>query len=110
MRVEWGELAGVLDISRTMLHYVRRGERSLSLKAIRRLEQAEQHVGLALSEPSIIHAYNSRPAAVAESAPESETAKRKSVKIGALMAALDRIDAELKSVRRAVAELTDEKG
>jgi len=57
MRLEWGELATLIGINRTMLHYVRKGERHLSIKALRRLEQAERAAGIATApspEPEII--------------------------------------------------------
>ena len=42
----WGELAELLEIKRSMLHYVRNKERNLSKKALRRLEALEREAGL----------------------------------------------------------------
>src|SRR5262245_42584389 len=42
----WSEVAGALDISRTQLHLIRKGEYKPSQKAIFRLEQAEINAGL----------------------------------------------------------------
>ncbi len=42
----WDELATYLDLSRTMLHYVRKGERDLSAKAALRMRDAEKNAGL----------------------------------------------------------------
>lgn len=42
----WGELCKLLDISRTMLHYLKTGERELSAKALRRLSEAEREAGI----------------------------------------------------------------
>jgi|GEM_PF-5690663 len=44
----WGELCNLLEISRTMLHYIKTGERELSAKALRRLAQAEKEAGIAI--------------------------------------------------------------
>lgn len=44
--LQWGELCDLLDIKRSMLHYLRKGERNLSFKALRRLEQAEREAGI----------------------------------------------------------------
>lgn len=46
MRLEWGELASALQINRTMLHYLRKGQRNPSIRALRRIEDAEQKAGL----------------------------------------------------------------
>ena len=44
--LQWGELCDLLGIKRSMLHYLRKGERNLSFKALRRLEQAEREAGI----------------------------------------------------------------
>ena len=46
LSLEWGELAELLDVSRSMLDHVRNGIRSFGPKAIRRLEQAEREAGI----------------------------------------------------------------
>lgn len=46
LKVEWGELAGHLGMSRAMLDFVRKGQRNLSIKASRRLEEVERAAGL----------------------------------------------------------------
>ena len=47
LRMEWGELAKHLKMSRAMLDFSRKGQRNLSFKAIRRLEEAERQAGIA---------------------------------------------------------------
>lgn len=42
----WEELGHNLDLSRTMLHYVRTGRRSLSAKTMVRLREAEETAGI----------------------------------------------------------------
>lgn len=46
LRMEWGELASHLGISRSMLDFVRKGQRNLSFPALRRLEEAERAAGI----------------------------------------------------------------
>lgn len=46
MRLEWGELATRLGLSRSMLDMVRKGQRNLSFKALFRLEEAERKAGI----------------------------------------------------------------
>lgn len=46
LRLQWGELAARLNLSRSMLDQVRRDRRKLSIKAIRRLEEAERDAGI----------------------------------------------------------------
>ena len=50
LRLEWGELAKRLDMSRSMLDFVRKGQRNLSFGALHRLEDLERSVGL-LKDP-----------------------------------------------------------
>ena len=50
--MEWGELATHLGISRSMLDFVRKGQRNLSFPAIRRLEDAEREAGILASTPA----------------------------------------------------------
>ena len=45
LKLEWGELAEHLGMSRAMLDFVRKGQRNLSFPALRRLEQAEREAG-----------------------------------------------------------------
>jgi len=42
----WGELADLLEIKRSMLHYLRNGQRNLSYKTLRKLQAAERESGL----------------------------------------------------------------
>jgi hypothetical protein len=58
--MEWGELATHLGLSRAMLDFARKGQRNLSFKAIRRLEDAERDAGI-LPPASIISPPESRP-------------------------------------------------
>ena len=44
--MEWGELATHLGLSRSMLDFIRKGQRNLSFKALRRLEEAERAAGI----------------------------------------------------------------
>lgn len=44
--LSWGELCDLLKISRTMIHYVRSGQRQLSEKAMWRLSEAERTAGI----------------------------------------------------------------
>lgn len=60
MRLEWGELATRLGLSRSMLDMVRKGQRNLSFKALDRLEQAERDAGI-LPSPPAAHAPVSAP-------------------------------------------------
>ncbi len=46
LRLEWGELAKRLDMSRSMLDFGRKGQRNLSFGALHRLEDLERSVGL----------------------------------------------------------------
>ena len=46
LRLEWGELADHLGMSRAMLDFVRKGQRNLSFPALRRLEEAERAAGI----------------------------------------------------------------
>ena len=48
--MEWGELAIHLGLSRSMLDFARKGQRNLSFKALRRLEEAEREAGIVLSQ------------------------------------------------------------
>ena len=52
MRLEWGELATRLGLSRSMLDMVRKGQRNLSFKALDRLEQAELEAGIFPPQPA----------------------------------------------------------
>jgi len=46
LRLEWGELSTQLGLSRSMLDQVRKGQRNLSIKALRRLEEVERSAGI----------------------------------------------------------------
>jgi transcriptional regulator with XRE-family HTH domain len=46
LRLEWGQLAERLGLSRAMLDFVRKGQRNLSFKALNRLEDAERAAGI----------------------------------------------------------------
>jgi transcriptional regulator with XRE-family HTH domain len=47
LRMEWGQLAQHLGMSRAMLDFVRKGQRNLSFPALARLEEAERSAGIA---------------------------------------------------------------
>jgi transcriptional regulator with XRE-family HTH domain len=47
LRLTWGGLAQRLDLSRSMMDQVRKGQRNLSFPALARLEEAEREAGLA---------------------------------------------------------------
>lgn len=49
----WGELCDLLKISRTMIHYVRSGQRQLSERAVWRLSEAERLAGIQPPEDRI---------------------------------------------------------
>ncbi|MEI6704410.1 MAG: hypothetical protein WCL71_12895 [Deltaproteobacteria bacterium] len=51
MRMEWGELASHLGLSRSMLDFARKGQRNLSFKALNRIEQAERDAGISSPSP-----------------------------------------------------------
>ena len=53
LRLEWGELAEQLQISRSMLDFVRKGQRNMSFKALNRLEELERSAGILPPKPSI---------------------------------------------------------
>lgn len=44
--LSWGELCAELDIKRSMLHYLRNGDRGPSAKLSRRIEKAERDAGI----------------------------------------------------------------
>ena len=46
LRLTWGGLAQYLDLSRSMMDQVRKGQRNLSFPALARLEEAERSAGL----------------------------------------------------------------
>ena len=50
--VTWQELAKELGLSYTMIFYVKKGTRSLGIKARRRLREAETKAGLRSTEPA----------------------------------------------------------
>lgn len=52
LRLEWGELAEQLDMSRSMLDFIRKGQRNPSFKALNRIEQAEREAGILPPIPS----------------------------------------------------------
>jgi len=56
----WDQLGEALGLKRTMLHYVRSGERELSDKALYRLSQAEWAAGIA--PPPVTHSVSSEAA------------------------------------------------
>jgi transcriptional regulator with XRE-family HTH domain len=51
LRLEWGELAERLGLSRSMLDFVRKGQRNLSFKALSRLEDVERCAGFTPPPP-----------------------------------------------------------
>jgi len=53
LRLEWGQLAERLGLSRAMLDFVRKGQRNLSFKALNRLEDAERAAGILPPPPPI---------------------------------------------------------
>lgn len=53
LRLEWGQLADRLGMSRAMLDFVRKGQRNLSFPALSRLEEVERSAGLAPPPQSI---------------------------------------------------------
>jgi transcriptional regulator with XRE-family HTH domain len=66
LRMEWGQLAAHLGMSRAMLDFVRKGQRNLSFPALARLEEAERSAGIT---PPIL--------AVREAPPSYETPQEK---------------------------------
>lgn len=54
--LEWGELAARLGINRTMLHYLRKGQRAPSQKLERRIQELEHELGLGTMSPELGHA------------------------------------------------------
>ena len=55
--VTWQELAKELGLSYTMIFYVKKGSRSLGIKARRRLREAEAQAGLRSTEPATEGSY-----------------------------------------------------
>jgi transcriptional regulator with XRE-family HTH domain len=62
LRLEWGQLAERLGVSRAMLDFMRKGQRNPSFRTLERIEAAEHAAGLTTAPPSRL--------VVAESAPE----------------------------------------
>jgi transcriptional regulator with XRE-family HTH domain len=60
LRMDWGELAAHLRMSRSMLDFARKGQRNLSFKAVRRLEELEREVGLIPSVETSIALINKK--------------------------------------------------
>jgi transcriptional regulator with XRE-family HTH domain len=60
LRLEWGELADHLGMSRAMLDFVRQGQRNLSFPALRRLEEAERAAGIS---PPVVTTVSAQPPA-----------------------------------------------
>lgn len=55
--VTWQELAKELGLSYQTIYYVKKGERSLGIKARRRLREAEAQAGLRSTEPAAKGSY-----------------------------------------------------
>jgi transcriptional regulator with XRE-family HTH domain len=53
MRLQWGELAVHIGLSRSMLDQVRKGQRNLSFAALSRLEDAERAAGITPPSSSV---------------------------------------------------------
>lgn len=116
LRLEWGELCTKLDVGRVMMHYIRSGERTPSMKLIRRIEAAEAEAGLrpaaavvvpdealgglaSLREPS---SELRKPAALRrEFAALVKLAERLSVQAAALQAEMAELQAEIRRLTQA---------
>lgn len=72
LRLEWGELADHLGMSRAMLDFVRKGQRNLSFKALSRLEEAERAVGISPPLEPIVGPRTPAPASSAGMVKEKE--------------------------------------
>ena len=46
--LSWGELCDLLQVNRSMMHYLRTGERKPSPKLLRRIEEAEKEAGIGI--------------------------------------------------------------
>lgn len=55
--VTWQELAKELELSYQTIYYVKKGERSLGIKARRRLRGGESRAGLRSTEPAVKSLY-----------------------------------------------------
>ena len=103
LRLQWGELAQRMRISRSMLDQVRAGKRALSYKAIRRLEQVEIEAGV-LSMPLKTE---SPPLTLHVHEPPAETPTKKK-KFVALRERMDRMETDIQDMRTIINELEHE--
>lgn len=46
LKLTWGEFEDYLEISHTMMHFMRKEERNPSMKLLRRIEDEEKNVGI----------------------------------------------------------------
>jgi transcriptional regulator with XRE-family HTH domain len=105
LKMEWGELATHLGISRSMLDFVRKGQRNLSFPAIRRLEAVEKEAGIL---PQIqLYPDHKTSATMARDAPIKnlkilEKGDAKGPTFESIMAKLDAVQAELDELRKRV--------
>jgi hypothetical protein len=90
MNWTWDELGAQLDLKRSMLHYVRKGERNMSDLSIHRLEELEKAAGIALVA--------SGPSDALSGADSSSTAYLEDAFLG-------EVSAELQNLREAVLAL-----
>lgn len=98
LRLEWGELASHLGVSRSMLDFVRKGQRNLSFPALRRLEEAERAAGILPPTPSVPAPETVPPGELSSPLKNLKVSGRKSdhaAEIRAILAEVDSIKARL---------------
>ena len=93
--LSWDELGKELDLSRSMLHYVRKSEREMSDRALYRLEELERASGI---EPPVTYPRGGSLAVVMSDAPPKNL-------IAKLERLADNLQAQLDELRQAINEL-----
>ena len=98
LRLEWGELAEKLDLSRAMLDFVRKGQRNLSFKALNRLEEVEREAGIAIPAPATSVTRHVPPDTPPSASFSSLSHKEKDQ----ILARLAKMETDIQAIREAV--------
>lgn len=97
LRMQWGQLADHIGLSRSMLDFVRKGQRNLSFEALHRLESAEREAGIAPPAEPVLNVDTA--VAPPPPAPAGE-GKEKKKHFAELCQRIARIEAELAALRK----------
>jgi transcriptional regulator with XRE-family HTH domain len=92
LRLEWGELAARLGMSRAMLDFLRKGQRKPSFRTLDSIEAAEREAGL------------TPPPAVVRETPEPYAARPENDSISAAIARIEAKTEDLTAEFRALRE------